>query len=118
MGGDRVLAVVTCEALTERGERCRREGQYEVEIDGRPVLLCAPHRRQAERGDVTIQVMSSTAVAQREARRGPPQPWRSEEIGWLIEHPEASLAEAGAYLGRSVDSVYQRRLRLRREGRG
>jgi len=89
-----------------------------MEINGRSVFLYGVHCRHAKHEGVTIQVAPSTAAEQREARRGTPRPWRSEEIRWLIEHPEASLAEAGTYLGRSVASVDQRRLRLRPEGRG
>jgi hypothetical protein len=50
VGGDERPAFLRCEALTEKGARCRREHKYEVELGGRAVGLCGPHRKQARRG--------------------------------------------------------------------
>lgn len=60
-----------CQALTERGLRCRRGGLYDVEVGGRLALLCAAHRKQARREpDDLVLVDDGTGEAMPARARG------------------------------------------------
>lgn len=51
---DRWLSVPQCEAITRRGLRCQRASEYDDEVDGRLVRLCAVHHKHVRRDGVTL----------------------------------------------------------------
>jgi len=107
----------SCEAITTTGLRCRRWSAGRVEVAGLAVELCAPHRRQAERGDVVVEPIDPGAGGSPPTSRSAGR-WRPEDDAYLRDHPDSPARATATALDRTVDAVNKRRSRLRLAGQG
>ena len=122
-----VVAVVTmssrptyrdCDALTLKGARCRREGTYEVELEGHLALLCVQHHQWAQHRPIALwdRPVDPSGLPP------PPVPrrrWTAEDDEVLLLSTRAgeTASVVAQMLGRTKWAVRQRRRRLKREGR-
>lgn len=78
-----------------------------------------PNRPEEERKDILARAHEHDATAYPvtlERARQSGEPWTGEDDAYLIEHQRQPARDAGIALGRTLWSVRQRRVRLRRRG--
>lgn len=108
------MAVVSCEVLTTRGERCRVPASYQIEVPGVGLQrLCGTHARRYRvlvRWDEPPPELLHPPNAAR--------PWTAQEERYVLASRALPRAELAAQLGRTVEAINVRQAKLRREGRG
>jgi len=111
--------VVSCEARTIRGERCRLQVAYVVDFPQRgPHRLCGAHARTVRiRGELPEPPAPKPPRVSKPPREVVQPSWSAEEDLLLLAHAgEPAKAVAPLFPGRTVSAIYQRRATLRRAG--
>lgn len=112
--------MVSCEALTIRGESCRLAVAYVVEVpESGPQHLCGAHARTVRMRGALPDPPAPKPPRQPKQPRVLVQPtWSAEEDALLLAHAgEPVRTVASLFPRRTVSAIYQRRATLRRAER-